>query len=115
MTAYMTDSITIIKYAGVDDYNYPDDTSEVSVKGKIEYKTIFIKDLSGQEVVAGSAGRAMSSASVLLPESIDVGLGRALKHEDRLKFNDVEHEILTIERPKAFSKYFVFKYKVYVA
>lgn len=116
MTAYMVDTIYIIKYMGVDVYNDPvDPPDDIEVKGKIEYKTRFLSDLSGQEVVAGSAGRAMSSASVLLPGSIDVDLERELQHEDRLKFNDIEHKILAIERPKAFSSYFVFKYKVWVA
>lgn len=112
ISVYCVDDITIIKYGGVDTYNHPQATSEVDVKGKIEYKTRFLSDPKGQEVVAGSAGRAMSSAMVRFPESIEVDLGRALQHEDRLKFNDIEHTILMIEKPKAFSNP---HYEVYVA
>ena len=115
MSAYLTDDITIIKSAGYDIYNQPVATSEVGVKGKIEYKTKLISDLKGAEVVAGTRGAVTASASVLLPESIDVALERALNHDDRLKFNDIEHTILKIEQPKAFSSYFVFKYQVWVA
>ena len=115
MSAYLTDSITIIKYMGVTDYNEPIDTENIGVIGRVEYKTTLLSDLKGQEVVAGKAGMVSASAIVLLPESIDISLERALRHEDRLKFDDVEHAILKIEQPKAFSTYFVFKYRVYVA
>jgi len=54
----------------------------------------------------------MTSALIHLAGSIDVPLGRALKHEDRLKFNDIEHRILVIEKPKAFSNP---HYEVWVA
>jgi len=44
--------------------------------------------MAGEEVV--------SSAMVYL-------LDRALTHEDRLKFDGIEHVILRIDKPKAFS------------
>ena len=112
---YMVDAITIIKYNGVDINNQPVATTDVEVYGKIEYKTRLLSDIKGQEVTAGSEGRARSSASVLLPETIDEPLGRELRHEDRLKFNGIEHAILLIDRPKAFTGYFVYKYEAWVA
>lgn len=115
MTAYMVDDVTIVKYNGVDVNNEPVATTDVDVKGKIEYKTRLLSDIKGQEVTAGSEGRARSSASVLFPESIDVALGRELRHEDRLKFNSIEHAVLLIDRPKAFTSYFVYKYEIWVA
>ena len=112
ISSYCVDDITIIKYAGVDVYNEPEATTEVEVKGKIEYKTVLLSDLKGQEVVAGRAGMVTASAMIRFPESIDTDLGRALRHEDRLKFNDIEHKILKIDKPKAFSNPI---YEVYVA
>ena len=103
ISSYTVDDIIIIKYGGVDVYNEPEATSEIDVKGYIEYKTKLLSDLVGQQVVAGTKGAVTASAKIFLAKSIDVPLGRALRHEDRLKFNDVEHRILKIDEPKAFS------------
>ena len=54
----------------------------------------------------------MTSAMVRFAGSIDIPLERALKHEDKLKFNDIEHRILQIDKPKAFSNP---HYEVWVA
>ena len=112
--AYCVDSITIIKAGGAPTWGEPAGTSEVVVMGKIEYKTKLLSDLMGEQVVAGTKGAAMSSAMVLLPESIegDSYLGRALSHEDKLKFNSIEHRILKIDKPKAFDNP---HYEVYVS
>lgn len=106
MSAYMVDDITIVKSGGYDSWKEPLASSDVDVKGKWEYKTVLVKDIKGEDVV--------SSAMVLFPENIDVELSRELTHEDMLKFDSVEHAIIRIETPKAFSSFFVFKYKVYV-
>lgn len=105
--SYMVDDITIVKHGGYDIWKQPLASSDVAVKGKLEYKTKLVKDMEGEEVV--------SPATILLPESVDAELSRELTHEDMLKFDGKEHTILAIETPKAFSSYFVFKYKVYVA
>ncbi len=54
----------------------------------------------------------MTSALIHFPERIEIPLGRALRHEDVLKFNNIEHRILVIEKPKAFSNP---HYEVWVA
>ena len=107
MSAYMVDDITIVKSSGHDVWKEPTASSDVAVKGKLEYKTRLVKDMEGEEVV--------SSATILFHKSVDVELGRELTHEDMLKFDGKKHTILAIETPKAFSSFFVFKYKVYVA
>ena len=114
INAYCVDSITIIKAGGAPTWGEPVATTEVDVMGKIEYKTKLLSDLTGEQVVAGTKGAAMASAMVLLPESIerDSYLGRTLSHEDKLKFNSIEHVILKIDKPKAFSNP---HYEVYVA
>ena len=116
-SSYFVDTVYIIKWAGVDIYNEPTGLplDEYEVKGKIEYKTKLLSSLSGQKVVAGAKGAVVSSATVLLGESIDDIIGGELQHEDRIKFNGIEHTILKIDRPKAFTGYFVFKYEVWVA
>ena len=112
--AYLVDSITIIKAGGAPTWGEPAATLEVDVMGKIEYKTKLTRELGGEQVVAGTTGAAMASAMVLLPESIETVayLGRALSHQDKLKFNGIEHVILKIDKPKAFSNP---HYEVYVA
>ena len=110
--AYLVDAITIIKAGGAPTWGEPAATSEVDVMGKIEYKTRLIRDLTGEQVVAGTIGAITSSAMILLSASIDTNLGRALSHKDKLKFNSIEHVILKIETPKAFSDP---HYEVYVA
>lgn len=112
ITSYCIDDITIIKYAGVDDYNEPDATTEVNVKGKIEHKTKLLSGRAGEDVVAGTRGMVVSSALIRMPLSIDAALGRALQYEDKLKYDDIEHAILKIDKPKAFSNP---HYEVYVA
>lgn len=112
ISAYCIDDVTIIQSGGHDSWNEPLAPTEISVKGKIEYKTKLIRDLKGEGVVAGTAGAAMASAMVRFPGSIDVDLGRDLSHEDKLKFDGVEHVILKIDKPKAFSSPI---YEVYVS
>jgi len=114
INAYMVDPITIIKAGGAPTWGEPAGTTEVKVMGKIEYKTKLLSDLTGEQVVAGTRGAAMASAMVLLPESIENEscLNRALSHEDKLKFNGIEHAILKIEKPKAFSNP---QYEIYIA
>ena len=79
---------------------------------KARLNTKLLSGLKGEEVVAGTRGMMMSSAMVLLPISIEIALDRALRYEDRLKYDDIEHAILKIDKPKAFSNP---HYEVYVA
>lgn len=112
--AYLVDPITIIKAGGAPTWGEPAATTEVDVMGKIEYKTRLIRELGGEQVTAGTIGAITASVMVLLPESIesDSYLGRTLSHEDKLKFNSIEHVILKIDKPKAFSDP---HYEVYVS
>lgn len=112
--AYLVDSIIIIKSGGRDEWGEPEDSEEISVMGKIEYKTRLIKEIGSEEVTAGTMGAITASAMILFSESIenDAYLGRALTHEDKIKFNDIEHTILKIDKPKAFSNP---HYEVYVS
>jgi len=101
---YLIDPITIIKAGGAPTWGEPADTTEVDVMGKIEYKTRLIRNLTGEQVTAGTIGAITSSVTILLSANIetDAYLGRALSHRDKLKFNSIEHVILEIETPKAF-------------
>lgn len=112
---YCVDPIIIMKSSASPGWGEPGGYTEVPVMGKIEYKTRLIREMGGEQVTAGTLGAITASVMIRLPESIDVDLGRALNHEDRIKFNDIEHTILKIDQPKAFSSYFIFKYEVYVS
>ena len=111
---YLVDPVIIMKSSDPAAWQEPGVYDEINVMGKIEYKTRLISDMKGVEVVAGTRGAITASAMILLSASIetDAYLGRALKHEDRIKFNDIEHTILKIDKPKAFSDP---HYEVYVA
>lgn len=111
---YLVDPIVIIKAGGAPTWGEPAGTTEVDVMGKIEYKTRLIRNLTGEQVAAGTIGAITTSVTILLPLSIedDSYLGRALSHKDKLKFNDIEHVILKIDKPKAFDNPY---YEVYVA
>ena len=102
---YLVDPITIIKAGGAPTWGEPAGTTEVDVMGKIEYKTRLIRNIGGEQVAAGTIGAITSSVTILLSAGIeaDAYLGRALSHRDKLKFNSIEHVILEIETPKAFS------------
>jgi len=85
---YLVDDITVIQHQKEDQWGEPLPDVKIAVKGKIEYKTRLVRDLRGEEVV--------SSAMVMLAN-------RDLTHADRLKFDGIEHSILRIDKPKAFS------------
>lgn len=116
--AYLVDSIIIMKSTASPGWGEPGGFTPKEVMGKIEYKTKLISDLTGEQVVAGTAGATIASAMVMLSANIEKAacLGRALSHEDKLKFKEgavyVEHAILKIEMPKAFSDP---HYEVYVS
>ena len=99
ISAYMIDDVTIIRHGGLDSWNEPLATTDIDVKGKIDYRTRLVRNLAGEEVI--------SPATVYFNDSIEAAafLGRALTHEDRLRFDGIEHSILSIVRPKAFSWY----------
>jgi len=95
--AYCVDEITILKWAGYDEWNEPLSGTVVEVKGYVEYKTRLVRDIKGEERV--------SSVTVKMPKKIDVELGRPLSHEDRLIVGEesIERSIISIGQPKAFS------------
>lgn len=105
ISAYMVDDIIIVRDGGYDSWQEPLASTNIDTKGKIDYKTRMIRNLEGEQVV--------SSAMICLHEVNTVGLmGRELTHEDSLIFDGVEHAILTINKPKAFSNP---HYEVFVA
>ena len=112
---YLVDPIIIIPASAVPPvWGEPVFLLPVNVMGKIEYKTRLLRNIGGEQVVAGTIGAIASSVTVLLSASIETAtyLGRALSHKDKLKFNGIEHVILGIETPKAFDDP---HYEVYVA
>ena len=106
INAYLTDEITIIRNNGYDSWGEPIGSTKIPVKGRIEYKTRLVRDTKGEEVV--------SMASVLLSDNINILVGRDLTHEDWLKFDNIEHSVISIRKPKplGFSGLF---YEVFVS
>ena len=104
--AYLVDTVTIVKYAEEDSWGDPLATSDIDVPAKINYSTRLIHDIRGEEV--------LSIAMIYMSLDIEGGgyLNRALDHNDRIKFDGIEHVILKIVKPKAFSDP---HYEVYVS
>jgi len=90
--AYLTDEITIIKSAGVDKWGEPLTPEEIETKARIDYKTRLVRNFAGEQVV--------SSATILLKN-------RELSHEDKIKFDGIEHAILNIAKKKDFSNQYL--------
>ena len=106
INAYLTDSITIVRNNGYDSWNKSLGTTDIAVKGRIEYRTRLVKDVKGEEVV--------SMATVLLHESINISVGRSLTHEDWLTFGSIRHAVINVGQPKSLGFSGLF-YEVYVA
>lgn len=87
---YLTENVTISKIA-YDKWGSPTSTDTV-VKGRFEQTTKLVRDLSGEQVV--------SSANVYLKSDINV------EHIDKIKYDNKEYSILTIEVAKDFSDRF---------
>lgn len=94
--AYLVDDIKIIKSGGTDSWNEPLGTTEISTKGRFEYKTEYFRE------AAGEARR--SEHQVLL-------LKRELSHADKIEYEGIKYTILRITKPKSFTNHFM---KVYL-
>jgi len=96
--AYMVDSLTLWKWNGDDPWGEPIASTELSVKGYMDYKTRLVRNITGEQVA--------STATVLLHKNdIDTALGRALDHEDKIQLTEenFKRPIISIGQPKAFS------------
>jgi len=109
----LVDDFTINKWNGADKWGEPNAYTQIGVKGKIVYQarsdvlSTLTRDIKGEEVI--------SSAKIYFPKNdLDILLGRALRHEDRIQISgeSYDHSILKINTPKAFSDPY---YEVYIA
>jgi len=95
---YLTDTAVLIKKPATDVFGSETaPAEEITIDVLIEYGTRMVVDRAGNEV--------LSSARVSMRD-------RAISHEDRLRFDDIDHGIKAIEKPKAFGQRHV---KVFVA
>ena len=102
ISSYAVDKITIVKWNGNDQWGEPIATTNINVRGYIDWKTKMVKTILGQEVQTTVA--AISPVFVYLQmKKTDKALGRALRHEDRIIVDGMERAILTIGEPKSFS------------
>jgi len=93
LNAYMTDDITIQRIAyGTWGTSIP---TNVTTKGRFEFKTKLVRNQSGEEVV--------SSANVMLSVMI-------LGHQDKVVYDSKTYSILTIELKKDFSNRYLLIY-----
>lgn len=102
--AYCVDEVTILKWNGANEWNEPLSGSMIEVKGYVEWKTRLVRDIKGENVNIGKPS-TISPVTVYLPKKIDVLLGRALMHEDKIIIEGEvsERTIIDIHQPKAFS------------
>jgi hypothetical protein len=108
LNAYAVDAITIIRWAGNDQWGEPAASTSLSVRGYVDYKSRLVRDGKGEQVVSG--------ALVYLGTAVEVTgiLGRQLSLEDRLILpgETRERAIIEIRRPKALTNLHL---EVYVA
>lgn len=90
MNAYFRDRVVVMS-ATTDKWNSREFKERTS-KARIEYGTEMVRDYKGAQVV--------SSAKVLMPI-------QNLKQNDRLRFDDQEHPILSVGQKKHFSKVYM--------
>jgi hypothetical protein len=91
INAYLQDSMEILTVT-YDKWGTAT-TESTNIKGRFNYKTKMVRSLEGEQVV--------SSAVVLLPASVDIN------HEDKIKYNGKEYNILSLELVKDFSNRFI--------
>jgi hypothetical protein len=102
LNGYSVDDIEIGKYIGEDEWNEPlsGSGSVVEIRGYVEWKTKLVRNIKGEEVV--------STIQIYIEKRrLDLRLGRALVHEDRVKSingDDIDRAIMAIQQPKAFSR-----------
>jgi len=87
--------IVILKWEGNDEWGEPKTPTRVDVRGYVEWKTVLVPSLAGEEVA--------SQVNVRLPiRRTDLALGRTLDHKDRMIIDNVlERTIITIAEPAA--------------
>jgi hypothetical protein len=99
ISAYCTDSVTIVMSNGNDSWGEPISGTLLDVKGYIVWKTQLVRNQQGEEV--------QSACMVYLPWKITRAayLNRELTHEDRLILGaePFDRAIIDIRKPKDFS------------
>lgn len=90
LRAYMKDDITVLFNEGEADWGEPAATTDVEMKAYIVWKTHWVRNLAGEEVVSRGI--------------IYIIHDRALTHKDRIKIGTVEYVILALEPGKDFSE-----------
>ena len=89
ITVYSIKDITAIFYEGEDDWGEPVATVDVEMKGYVDWKTHWVRDIAGEKVI--SRGIAY------------VKYSRAFNHKDRVKIDGVEYAILDVHEGTDFS------------
>ena len=88
--AYCVDDMTILRFAGEDDYREELPRTEIAVKGYFKRKTKMFRNTHGDDILATGLVWIIYSS--------------ALTERDRLKYNLIEYEIIAIEDRKDFSE-----------
>ena len=105
---YCVDPITIVRHASYDALNQPviESDMEVLFRAYVVWKKSLVRNAKGEEVV--------TTVMLYIPDVVEVALGRALTHEDRilLEGETTDRAIIEIHRPKDFSNP---HYEVYLA
>lgn len=88
ISAYLTDTVTVLRHTGFDQWGEPNSPTQETVPARVQMGFKNVRDNTGAEVVA--------SGSVLLESSVRPGL-------DRLLVNGAEVRILNAVEEKGFS------------
>lgn len=106
ITAYLTDTITIVRWEGYTSFGEPESASLIDVKARVEWTTRLVRDSKGEQVAA--------DVMIFLSPKVDKLLGRPLSLEDRIQIGgeSFDRAIISIRKPKDFANW---HYEIFLA
>ena len=110
MGTYMKDSITLNMHTGMDKWQTQATSTDVTVKGFIEYKERRLQNAQGQVVV--SLAKVYMKPRTIIKTGFSTRATDTISYEDKLVFDGVTHSIITISMARDFS---IRAMEVYVA
>ena len=108
--SYLIDTITLRKYAGMDEWQEPTTSVDESVKAFIEYGEHRIQNAEGEVVV--SMAKVYMRPRTIITSDFSTRATNTISYKDIIIFDGIAHGIMRISKSRDFS---VRSMDVYVA